>query len=405
METKDLYREKNQCSGCEACSIVCPKHLIKMQPDEEGFLYPKIDDSSECISCGKCLSVCPVKSPGRKPQAILESHGGYIKNTEDIKKCASGGYATAISKQFISQGGVVYGVKWSDDFMIPIYAKAATVDEVEHFRTSKYAQAHKGQIYDSILSDLRLGVKVLFIGLPCEVSALYHYVGKNVENLYTISLICHGPTSPKVHEDFCSNLENKYHSKLAFFSLRNKVKGWKPYYIRAEFENGNCYQKPFERTTYGMAFQYLKRPSCSVCRYKTKDSSFGLISDLTLGDFHSVSQNSVMYNSWGVSQASIQSEKGRYLLELISKSCVIDDIPSYTILNTNEAFHVAIPQKEKRMQFVSAYISHSLKYACYQPCVFVPYVRRQIEKNWMRFKSFLLNNCLRKLKSSKHKTL
>lgn len=395
METTNLYQKKNQCSGCEACSIVCPKHIIKMHPDKEGFLYPTIDDSSDCINCGKCLSVCPVKSPGRKSLTILESYGGYNKNTEDIKKSASGGYATAISKQFIRQGGVVYGVRWSDDFKIPVYAKASTIDEVELFRTSKYSQAHKGQIYADVLSDLRSGGKVLFIGLPCEVSALYHFVGKNDENLYTISLVCHGPTSPKVHSDFCTYIEGDYHAELVSFSLRNKVNGWKPYYIKADFKNGKTFQKPFEKTYYGIAFQYLKRPSCAICKYKTRDMSFGLVSDLTLGDYHSVSSNSVQYNSWGVSQASIQSEKGGYLLGLIKDECVVSKVSSATILNTNIAFHKPIPQKKQRTQFANAYITHSLKYACFQPCVYLPYLRRQVEKSIISFKSYLLNDCLK----------
>lgn len=398
METTNLYTAKNQCSGCEVCSQACQKHIISMCPDEEGFLYPRIEDNSGCINCGRCLAVCPMKHPGRESLSISDSYGGYVKDFEGLKECASGGYTTAIGKQFIMNGGVVYGVRWSDDFKTAIFDKAISAEEIERFRTSKYAQALKSQVYASVLKDLRAGTKVLFVGLPCEVSALYHYVGKNTENLYTISLICHGPTSPKVHKDFCNQLEKSHHSEIISFSLRAKVKGWKPYYIKVKFKNGKLFQNPFEETVYGIAFQYLKRPSCSVCRYKTKDSAFGLISDLTLGDFHSVSPNSVIYNSWGVSQASIQSEKGRYLLGLISKSCVIDEIPSKTILSSNEAFHKAIPQKEKRGQFASAYISHSLKYACYQPSVFLSYAKRQIEKKWMRFKFFLLNDFLRKSK-------
>ena len=32
-----------ECTGCGACVSICPKQAITMQPDAEGFLYPKVD--------------------------------------------------------------------------------------------------------------------------------------------------------------------------------------------------------------------------------------------------------------------------------------------------------------------------------------------------------------------------
>ena len=55
-----LFRKKKLCCGCTACYAVCPKDAITMEPDEEGFDYPKVDES-KCIRCYKCLKVCPIK--------------------------------------------------------------------------------------------------------------------------------------------------------------------------------------------------------------------------------------------------------------------------------------------------------------------------------------------------------
>ena len=52
---------KEECSGCEACKNVCPKHCIAMFSDNEGFKYPKVD-SKKCIDCGMCERVCPIKN-------------------------------------------------------------------------------------------------------------------------------------------------------------------------------------------------------------------------------------------------------------------------------------------------------------------------------------------------------
>ena len=47
-----LFDNREDCCGCTACMSVCPKQAISMIPDEEGFLYPKIDESL-CINCEK----------------------------------------------------------------------------------------------------------------------------------------------------------------------------------------------------------------------------------------------------------------------------------------------------------------------------------------------------------------
>lgn len=46
---------KVDCCGCGACQQRCPKQCISMQEDQEGFLYPVVDEG-DCISCGACVS-------------------------------------------------------------------------------------------------------------------------------------------------------------------------------------------------------------------------------------------------------------------------------------------------------------------------------------------------------------
>lgn len=55
-----LFEKKEDCCGCTACYAICPKNAITMQPDEEGFLYPMIDEE-ECVDCKSCLRVCIFK--------------------------------------------------------------------------------------------------------------------------------------------------------------------------------------------------------------------------------------------------------------------------------------------------------------------------------------------------------
>jgi len=55
-----LYEKKENCCGCTACYAICPVHAISMEPDEEGFLYPIVDEE-KCVRCYQCLRVCAFK--------------------------------------------------------------------------------------------------------------------------------------------------------------------------------------------------------------------------------------------------------------------------------------------------------------------------------------------------------
>ena len=56
----DLCGDKRSCCGCAACYSVCPVDAIRMEPDEKGFPYPRID-AEKCIRCQKCIRICAFK--------------------------------------------------------------------------------------------------------------------------------------------------------------------------------------------------------------------------------------------------------------------------------------------------------------------------------------------------------
>lgn len=55
-----LYKRKEECCGCTACSAICPKEAISMVEDDEGFEYPQVD-AERCVRCYLCLKVCSFK--------------------------------------------------------------------------------------------------------------------------------------------------------------------------------------------------------------------------------------------------------------------------------------------------------------------------------------------------------
>ncbi|MBE5922596.1 MAG: (Fe-S)-binding protein [Lachnospiraceae bacterium] len=59
-EVPELCKNKSECCGCAVCCALCPKEAIIMTADEEGYLYPRIDEA-KCVRCSLCLKVCRFK--------------------------------------------------------------------------------------------------------------------------------------------------------------------------------------------------------------------------------------------------------------------------------------------------------------------------------------------------------
>lgn len=53
-----LYEKREHCYGCGACESICPVQAIRMQFDEKGHYYPKINEET-CVKCQMCIRVCP----------------------------------------------------------------------------------------------------------------------------------------------------------------------------------------------------------------------------------------------------------------------------------------------------------------------------------------------------------
>lgn len=355
IKTKDLYISKKECCGCEQCTIVCPRGVLDMKPDDEGFLYPSIENADRCIDCKRCITICPLKSTVVPPRKLIKGFGGHASDEANIKKSASGGLSYALGRIFIESGGVVYGVRYSEDFHSAGYSRATTVKELGGFRTSKYFQAIKGNVFKQVKNDLKESKKVLFVGLSCEIAALYNFLSRDYDGLYTVSLICHGVTSPQVQMEFCEKIEKEAGSSIKSFSVRHKIDGWKPYYIKAVFENGEEYLKPFVATVYESAFKYLKRPSCSNCKFKLLNRNFGLKADLLIGDYHSQKPSDSFYNKWGTSLFYVCSPKG---MELTTK---LDDFDfSEVNIKGKEWTSPAISVPTKKLLF------HTVFSSCYK---------------------------------------
>lgn len=270
----------------------------------------------------------------------MRTYAGYIKDVRELKSTSSGGAVTAISKEIIKNGGVVFGVRYSLDFKRAEYCMVTSVDDLGILKGSKYTETYKGNTFKSICDELLQGKTVLFIGLGCDVASVIRICQKNnvdITNLYTIELICHGPVPSIVHSSYIEEIENKYHSKLASFTVKYKKHGWTPTYIKAIFKNGKKMIVPFEESDYGKAFSSIVRPQCSCCKYKGQNHE----GDLCCGDFWGIRKNMQAWNREGVSIIIEQSPKGRKLIELLTEDFFIHEEEYDFAIKGNPMYNVS----------------------------------------------------------------
>ena len=110
-----ICRDTRLCAGCTACANICPQKCIEMIENEEGFLYPQVDES-RCVNCNLCEKTCPINTMPKINQANPKTRVARTLDNKLLEQCSSGGVFTTLAKTFIESNGVVYGVIYDTNF-------------------------------------------------------------------------------------------------------------------------------------------------------------------------------------------------------------------------------------------------------------------------------------------------
>ena len=336
-----------------------------MKADEEGFLYPHIQQE-QCIECGLCKARCPLRREGHfKEDGMPRFYVARHRCREVLEQSTSGGAFTAVSDAVLQQGGIVYGADYDEAFRV-VHKRAEAAAQRDRMRISKYVQSDLGETFVQVKADLQSGRKVLFTGTPCQAAGLRSFLQGSpvLSNLYVCDLICHSIPSPSVWEAYKALLEQENAGKLTHVQFRSKKDGWS----RANSNKGFLFSLDGETVRreddrfYQLFFKVgaITRPSCSCCRFTDAQRA----SDVTIADYWGIEKyRPDWFDSLGVSLVMVNSPQGAALLKQCREELLFEERPAAESLQEQQRLSRpgALPPERERFwedfrQFGLAYV-------------------------------------------------
>lgn len=323
MKELDVVFPPANCTGCSACSAVCPTQCIRMVPDEEGFLFPEIKHDI-CIGCNRCRKICPVcttLAPQLSSSSTPALFAAFHKDIAEWLQSTSGGAFTAIAEEVIEHGNVVFGSAFNAAEDEVICRTAETKEELSALRQSKYIQSTMSPVYAKIEEYLNGGKLVFFSGTPCQVAGVMAYFAGNPrkELLYTCDLICHGIPSTLAWRRYKTWLEDHLGTPITGFQFRDKMKGWKNSLRSCLVKGRKIVLRGNKEDSYCQAF-YLNlslRESCYHCPFDCASRA-----DFTLADYWGVEKKGIFSQQEmrnGISRIEVHTTRGLDFLSRMNR--------------------------------------------------------------------------------------
>ena len=304
---------KGYCTGCAACSVICPSKAITMKKNQEGFFSPIVDDK-KCVSCGICRKVCCKNNDYKRTPYIRL--GALQSNSKDVlKESSSGGIATLLSRHFAESGNYVLG-SFFDLKNNAIETKTTNkLDDLDAFKSSKYLQSNfYGGLSEAVkLAKSNKESKFIIFGTPCQINGAVNVCEHfGIKDQFTFAdFFCHGVPSYLVWESYLN--ENKINpEQLTKVSFRNKKYGWQTCFIMNVADNAKEISTPSGKDAFYNAFfdNVFLNKSCYQCPFRKGYSK----ADIRLGDYWGKRHSN---DNEGVSSVVIYTKHGETILKQI----------------------------------------------------------------------------------------
>lgn len=327
-------KDNHDCYGCGVCAAACPKKIISIKLNQEGFYEPYIIDEDQCVDCSICFDVCSYNYDETSEKTkVIQAFAGWSNNSETRKKCSSGGVAYEIAVNAIKQGFAFCGVLYNARKNRAEHYITDSIDSLTQSIGSKYIQSYTVDAFKE------LGNKgdFLVVGTPCQIDSLRRFIKKKKieDHFILVDIYCHGVTSMNVWTKYTRKIEAEV-GKIEAASWRNKhvfandnhnISEVKPvdwhdsYNIIIKGEKG-IYQKKASKGD--VFFQYFLKEDClgkscySKCKYRYDKSS----ADIRIGDCWG---DYFQDDKKGVNSVVIFSQKGKDFLQ--NCDCTFQELP------------------------------------------------------------------------------
>lgn len=335
-----ICKNENMCTGCTLCVQICKHGAIRMVENEEGFLYPEIDEE-KCINCGLCVRKCPANCEPNTCEAAF--YMGWHRNKEILVSSSSGGVFSAIADYVFQRDGVVFGAEKNSETGELIHQIATNESELKNLRGSKYYQSRMDNVYSLVREKLLANKHVLFSGTACQIAALYSYLGNiDYDKLITVDVLCHGVANKKVIDAYIMSQEKRFAKKIVNYSFRVKEGkyGWNDgngTRMKLFFSDGTStvMEAPYDTFFLGFNHNYFLRESCYKCKYCGTER----VADFTLGDFWGCAPEKASPKQlWlGISLVLVNTNKANSVLADLSENVELTPIDKKEAILHNRA--------------------------------------------------------------------
>lgn len=353
--------DKTQCTGCTACASVCAHNAITMRFDEYGHSYPVVNTDT-CTDCRLCERVCPllhrdILPTDKEGYDDLLIYAAYNKDSDVRSKSTSGGIFTLLAQYVISLGGCVYAARFDDEYRI-YHSSFDSMDDIDSYRGSKYAQSDLGTVFRNIKKDLKTK-PVLFVGSPCQVAGLKGYLRNEYPNLFTCDFICMCIASPVIWREYLNDYWNVKDIKRIWF--KDKRIGWHNWRMLIEDSKGEHLVKGNEDPFFSSYLSHLiSRPSCNKCAFR----SLHHISDFTIADCWGIDQEKPSFDDdKGCTTIILQTAKAVTVFDTISSNIEYTKYPSYRVIKHNPYSKSDFSPNADVKMFYKYYRDKGLRYA------------------------------------------
>lgn len=354
MEKLNVIEQKticnsHDCIGCGVCFKKCPHNAITMKEDKNGFVYPEIN-LDLCTHCDICRKSCPINK-----ENITSDYFGNVcyaaKNKDDDERLAStsGGVFSSLAHYILKNNGSIYGAYLDSNYHLE-HIRITKDKELEKVRGSKYIQSDVTSVFTSIKDDLKNKKMVIFCGTPCQVGAIKSYLGKEYDNLLTVSVVCHGVMNESILKKYLEELKIEYNAdKLEKFKFRTKEHGqWTVSSVKYKLDGLNVIKSFTDDALMNLYLNDLVlRKACYNCHYKGKNNQ----ADLIIGDFWGAEVTlKDFFDQNGVSSVIVNSKKGEEFLNKVKFKEIMDvrDAKFDDIVKYNPALVSSVSYKVER---------------------------------------------------------